>query len=77
MDRRMIHVHSNLAIFRKCSGNIFASEHLEVFQNNRFGILFVLQKKNANRNWSFCNVYLGIGATKTPFLLNEYTNASF
>jgi hypothetical protein len=31
----------------------------------------------ANRKWSFCSAYPRIGATKTPFLQNEYTNASF
>jgi hypothetical protein len=38
-----------------------------------------MNKKNkcTNKKWSFCSVYLGIGATKTPFLQNEYMNTLF
>jgi hypothetical protein len=29
------------------------------------------------KKWSFCSVFPDIGATKTPFLQHEHTNASF
>jgi hypothetical protein len=34
-------------------------------------------KNKKTKHGHFCSVYPGIGATKTPFLQNEYTNASF